>query len=130
MELFFTYKIGHHPEAKKYLVDKIEDTIRPFAYNGQTSFDQIYKNQVGNIIIKDGNKHIILAGDGTCLYDGEKQKTPISKHRNYEYTNSFGHFVFDNEMALVPSIDMVYNVDQIQTHRFLGNIVIQNNSQS
>ncbi len=130
MELFFTYKTVRHPNAKQSLVDKIEDTISPFSYNGQTSFDQIYKNQLGNIIIKDGNKHIILASDATCLYDSEKQKTPISKHRNYEYTNSFGHFVFDNEMALVPSIDMVYNVDQIQTHKFLGNIVIQNNSQS
>lgn len=129
-DMFFTYKIIRHPDAKQSLVDKIEDEIYPFTYNGQSAFDQIHKNKAGDIIIKDGNKHIILASDWTCLYDSEKQKTPISKHRNYEYTNSFGHFVFDNEMALVPAIDMVYDINQIQTDSLLGNIVIQYNNHS
>jgi len=42
----------------------------------------------------------------------------VSKHRNYERTDSFGHFAFDNGWVLIPG-SMLYNKETAQHNTLL-----------
>lgn len=124
------YATTYDRNCKRQLVDTIVgNVVHPFSYEGKTAFDFIQRDHLGNVIIKDENRHLIIDKDGVCIYDNQDNPIKLSKHRNYECTNSFGHFAFDNGWVLIPGI-MLYNKETVQHNTVLWNIVMQNNDHS
>lgn len=113
------YATTYDRNCKRQLVDTIVDNVvHPFSYEGKTAFDFIQRDQLGNVIMKDGNRHIIVNEKQECIYDSTIHDPKVSKHRNYERTDSFGHFAFDNGWVLIPG-SMLYNKETAQHNTLL-----------